>query len=278
MFSSSFESSKDTTSENEEGIYDIKDKKGWLGSIGGCEIIFNGDKFAQLYSHKVAHNIICDALKENEEDYLSLYDFFHYGSIGLIDSDDLTGSLRDYIGLTPPAALELLSRRASSIDDEVYIYLKQKQKDISIDEEFVEKVTFFRDYLSKAGSNANTALQFLNSLQSHCQRVKETLSKEITDIEQKNKLSQWHINSYLFGGAYTLLGHVSPDVLRDIKRKAEEIAQDQQTILLKEYGVDMMNALIALAEQHKEKIEAYKHELHMAEMSLQYEIEYLENR
>lgn len=277
MFSSSFESSKDTTSENEEGIYDIKDKKGWLGSIGGCEIIFNGEKFAELYSHKVAHDIICDALKENEEDYLSLNDFFHYGSIGLINSDDLTGSLRDYIGLTPPAALELSSRRASSIYGKVYIYLKQKQKDISIDEEFVEKVTFFRDYLSKVGSNADIALRFLNSLQSHCQRVRQTLSKEITDIEQKNKLSQSHINSYLFEGTYTLFGHVSsPDVLRDIKRKAEEIAQDQQTILLKEYGVDMMNALIALAEQHKEKIEAYKYELHKAEMSLQYEIEYLE--
>ena len=276
MFSSSFESSKDTASENEEGIYDIKDKKGWLGSIGGCKIIFNGEKFAELYSKKVAHNIICDALKENKEDHLSLSDFFHYGSIGFINSDELTGSLRDYIGLTPPAALELSSRRPSSIDDEVYIYLKQKQKDISIDEEFVGKATFFRDYLSNAGSNANTALRYLNSLQSHCQRVRQKLSKEITDIEQKNNLSRVQINSYIFEEGHTLFGHVSLDVLRDIKTTAEEIAQEQQTILLKEYGVDMMNALFDLAEQHKKKIEAYKQGLHKAEMSLQYEIEYLE--
>ena len=65
-------------------------------------------------------------------------------------------------------------------------------------------------------------------------------------------------------------------MLRDIKTTAEEIAQEQQTILLKEYGVDMMNALFDLAEQHKKKIEAYKLKLHMAEMSLQSEIEYLE--
>ena len=277
MFSSSFESSKDTTSENEEGIYDIKDKKGWLGSIGGCEIIFNGDKFAELYSHKVAHNIICDALKENEEDYLSLNDFFHYGNIGLINSDELTSRLRNYIELTPPDALELSSRKASSIEDEVYHYLMPKQIGIPIDEDFVEKATFLGVYLSKAGSNANIALQFLNSLLSHCLRVSQTLAEEIIDIERKNKLSRGRINSYILEESSTLFGHVNrPEVMRNIKTTAEEIAQDQQTVLLKEFGVDIINALIALAEKYKEKIEAYKCVLHSAERGLQYDIKYLE--
>ena len=158
MFSSSFEASKDMSPDNVEGIYDIKDKKGWLGSIGACEIIFNGEKFVNLYSHKIAHNVICDALKENEGSGELFLDFVKSGSIPIYNEDSMIDCLRNYIGLPRPTAFQLSSRNTSSIQREVERYLKPKQKDISIDEKFVTNATFFRSYLSKIGSNPNNAL------------------------------------------------------------------------------------------------------------------------
>ena len=133
MFSSSFESSKDVAPGNEEGIYDIKDKKGWVGSIGGCEIIFNGEKFAELYSHKVAQNIICDALNGHKGHYIPLIDFLHYGNIELINADSLTQGLRYYVDVFKPSKFLLSSHNPIEADLQVCNFLEQLTKTESID-------------------------------------------------------------------------------------------------------------------------------------------------
>lgn len=277
MFSSSFESSKDTTSENEEGIYDIKDKKGWLGSIGGCEIIFNGEKFAELYSHKVAQNIICDALNGHKGYHIPLIDFLHYGNIELINADSLTQGLRDYVDVFKPSKFLLSSHNPIKADLQVWDFLEQLTKTESIDETFAENTTQLRDYLShNSYNNPQNASRFLTALLKHCEKIRETLTSEINDLKQKIDTNLSEIDRYINEDLKKTLFFSHTTIARKIETKTQETAQLKQTLLLTEYGADFIDALISLSEKYKAKMEKYNHVLQSADCNLSCIIDCLE--
>ena len=71
----------------------------------------------------------------------------------------------------------------------------------------------------------------------------------------------------------TLFGLIYKGKKKEIEERAQAIAIGKQNLLLREYGIEIMNVLIALAEKYKEKIGEYNKTLHNVEVQLRYSIE-----
>ncbi|MBR5103847.1 MAG: hypothetical protein IKV05_04095 [Bacteroidales bacterium] len=278
MFSSSFEGATDMVPENSGSIYDIKDKKGWLGSIGACEIIFNGEKFADLYSLQIAYNIIHNTLRNRTEGIKHLRGFLFNGKFNMYEADFLIDSLNDHISIALPETFHLSSlHKATKIYDEVESYLTPKPKYTYIDEEFAENATLLRSYLSTIGSNPNTAHEFLTALIEHCQRISQTLAEQINSLSTLSNNNKTLIHSYIdeYSSYLSRRLHRS-EYKKSIEEKTQQIAVYQHAISLREYGIDMMNALASLAEKYRVKVDEYNQALHNADSYLSYHIEHLE--
>lgn len=276
MFSSSFEASKDMAPDNAEGIYDIKDKKGWLGSIGACEIIFNGEKFVNLYSHKIAHNIICQTLASDTYNWQTFPSFINYGSLNLLDAQSLTKSLQIYMGLTAPRMLMVENADSYTTDCVVKDYLAQQTKDTLIEEDFAENATHLKSYLPTIGNCPQSVRLFLEKLIEHCQEISATLTSNITDIQEKIDVNTSQLKTHLYKDLEADLPFLRRRVRRNIELRAYEIAKDQHSLILNKYGLDMMNALITLAEKYKGKIDEYSQTLLRAKSHLNFLIKDLE--
>lgn len=279
MFSSSFENTGETAACNVEGIYDIKNKKGWLGGTGACEIIFNGDKFADLYSHKVAHNIIQNTLQENTNNGIRLLNSFISNShLPLFDATELSHSLRNHIGIGSPPMFKLSSTRSTSyIRQEVLRFLLPIHKDNSIDGQFVENMTVLRYFLLSNGKNPYTGLQFLDALIEHCQNMREAIIEEIIDIKKRVDSEKNLLNIDIQVHSSPFSRHRT-EFITCVEKNTQRIAELQHELLLREYGIDFMNVLADRAEKYKKKVAEYSQALHDAEGYLSDCIEDLERR
>lgn len=50
-----------------EGFYDVLNKKGWVQSLGGCQVVYKGELMAEIYAKKFAVELIRKMLKESAD-------------------------------------------------------------------------------------------------------------------------------------------------------------------------------------------------------------------
>ena len=288
MFSSSFNTGKVTDPDFQNGRYDIKNKKGWLGSVGACEIIYKGDKIAELYSHKVARAVVSDMLKDSgSKDHHDISEFFTYGLLDLyLDlsyADSLTSTLATCIGSFSIEPLVLTSGNYDSWMKELDEYMVVRTGDI---EPICHKMGDSLDsFTRRIGNNAPRLLCFLDRLCAHCQALRRVLADEISSYGKtllhlqesfEESLNVIRKPSILRSLKDMIIPPASTSICHIIEELAYKIAKIKRDIRLRDDATKIVEALEGLVEEYIEKVKGYKNLLESVNIFLSDELEHLE--
>jgi hypothetical protein len=278
MFSSSFNTGKVTDPDFQNGLYDIKNKKGWLGSVGACEITYKGDKIAELYSHKVAQTVVSEMLKDSGYSQYSEVRKFLISN-QLSDSNELISNLASRIGPGPKKRLALSSGKYNSCMKELDEYLSIQPGDLS---PIHQTLTYNLHYsIRELGNNTHRLLKFLDTLCTHLQTLNQDLTNEILGIKTSLMSLQKSFDESLNtlrnpSFIRSLLEAILPATTFEIEEQAYEIAKIKHEIVLREEAIEIVEALKTKAGEYIEKAKRYQDLLKDVNIYLLDKMEHLE--
>lgn len=278
MFSASFNTGTVTDPDFQNGLYDIKNKKGWLGSVGACEIIYKGDKIAELYSHKVAQAVVSEMLKYSDyNQHSNVWDFLI--SNQLSDSYELISALASLIGPDPNKQPALSFRKYNTCIKKLDEFLSIQPEDTSS----IYQTLTHRLYYSirEFGNNTHGLLEFLDTLCTHLQALNQNLTNEISGFETSLMSLQNSFEKSLNiirnpSFIRSLIEVILPTAAFEIKEQAYEIAKIKRKIVLRKEAIEIIEALKIKAGEYVEKTKTYQDLLKSINIYLLDKIEHLE--
>lgn len=258
------------------GNYDILNKKGWVQTLGGCQIVYKGDLLADIYGSKAAIELIRKMRLEGNGIEKVVTDWMDEVRIRENDGCDL---LIDSI--YSPEKMNKLKNPMITIVDTVSEINAETNRYINTLVEFpTEKVleAFKESKIEALGDKLNAimstecsigdAKQFLVTLKSYLQICKQEMEQEATKLTQElNSKTQAvegalkEYDEYSHRAFQAFRGGGREDRLNNVSSLAKSALKLSIEIKRREAARDIFTALIAKVADYELKVETIDQEL-----------------
>lgn len=258
------------------GNYDIENKKGWLGSVGACEVIYKGKILAELYSHMAAYKIVSAFQELGQDSDCKAYGFWMSTFLrctGLSLNDTMSGS---HLKTVEPLKI----RDSDHVNTEVSSYLECLP--IESDNRVLEEVSaLLEDSVYRIENGFSGASVFLTDLKDICENKIKEIENELLRIEESVKVEQSSLetalsdfekeNSRFFVYKSRIRGWID-----SIEDKAFSLACMLVERNARKESVSILKLLIAQICQHEERLNSASKEMIRMGYSLRNRISELE--
>lgn len=272
MFSSSLKTGTSIDPDFANGKYDIKNKKGWLGSVGACEIVYNGEAVAELYSYKAAQALVESYISETSynTDFVAGFDtvfdtdfdiFLRFNYIDLSCTETLLSTIAQYIGSDEPRRIILETHDHRSIQIKLNKYTAFPSEGSSFPYQTNKEPIQLKSFLGRLGDNTYRIKRFLERVSGHCQRLTQELEEDLLAHKESLAIYQKELDK----GLKNISTHCSFG-LRQIRIKknketlentAYQINRIIRQITLGKYALEIIATLKKLAEEYTTKASEY---------------------
>lgn len=249
MYVSSFMSENMKFDDSFTGAFDVKDKKGWIGSLGTCEIVYDAESISELYSCKLVLKAMSDMLKESggQDDLDSFTDLLRYTS-----AECFSAYINEMNNIGEPQLfVSEYTRDINKLSKSVTAYLQQghTEPNVYIKNHIIHSVS---THIYSIGDNFSRVGNFVKALKEQCENLRSDYYKRIEDCDEIISTSEKRLHDYI-SECRRGLQNIFPSKsrldgrLNYISTSASEIKKVQQERLMYEHAIDYLDSVRQLA-------------------------------
>lgn len=169
--------------EINEGNMNVENKLAWVGGMGICEIVYNGEQLHHIYAQKAAIQLIEELLQTQPENVFRIDNWVNLQEVGLGIDDKATNKLVDSICLRyiPSEYIEGNTEVMAEISDLRHDYLESLDIDSKVNQ-ISQKIQLQLSILIKNSINKSGGIPYVQEILNGLQQWTEQALKQ---MEQK---------------------------------------------------------------------------------------------
>lgn len=236
----------------EAGTYNVLNKRGWVGSVCSCEVVYKGDVLANLHSHIVAEKTMSVFLQDSSGNYGEADAYFRSSNINRVSF-----YLSEIKARTE--RLKIRSTTPKDIRNEVMSYLQSASSVVerckSVKYDFNEE---FEAYIPEIGIYVNKVLEFLTELKDIYIKFADQIALQVDSCafhrtknhalldEAIDDLERYNNRVFLFKNRVA-------DLVKRIETLAYELACIQNELEINEYLLSIIEESIQQICRYEER-------------------------
>ncbi len=248
------------------GSFNVKNKIGWLCSLSGAEITYNGEAAARLQTYSDSRKIIAGLLEERSEDTDAIHAMMLSGLYSIQDPE-YWNCLKSRLGIQENSEVQLFRFSSTNLDT-----IKKEAKIAWEEFDFCDMPCDIDLRLNSDLSLSGQEKQLAN-LQAKLPSVMSEIQNQKESIQNSLRMVLAHIediNAY-FPKWSKLLSFIFPayekiTVLEDLVRQAISL---QQEIALREYVIQKIEQILTEITERRHKYQLLRAQLQSADQQLE---------
>lgn len=247
------------------GSFNVKNKIGWLCSLSGAEITYNGETAARLQSYYDSRKMIAELLEDRSENSEAFHAMMLSGLYGIQDTE-YWNHLKSKLGIPENAEEQLFRFSSTNLDtikEETQIAWETYDfSDIPCDIDLRINSNLCLSGQEKQLANLQAELpSVMSEIQNQKESIQITLRMVLEHIEKNATLTKWDkFISHFFPIDYKII------VRENLVKKAISL---QQEIALREYVIHKIEQILTDITESKHKYQMLRVQLQSADQLLE---------